>query len=190
MPGFPTRPAVVLLAALLCLAACAPTATVSVGPTATTRPAPTATPSVAPAPTPTNVPAGWKVLDTPHLSLAYPSVWTTQTTADNAGNVRYFLSPPAPQPTRVTVLVQPQGDVSPYCLSATSGAQHTTFAGLPMTFLLMDNNNTLRSWLFANRQRTLYSLQADDVQADATTQAEDEAILATFRPDNATPWSC
>ena len=59
-----------------------------------------------------------------------------------------------------------------------------------MTFLLMDNNNTLRSWLFANRQRTLYSLQADDVQADATTQAEDEAILATFRPDNATPWSC
>ncbi len=48
----------------------------------------------------------------------------------------------------------------------------------------------LRAWFFANTQHTLYVLDADDTQADAATQAQDEAILGTFRPDNAAPWSC
>jgi hypothetical protein len=93
---------------------------------------------------------------------------------------------------RVTVLVQPQGDMSRYCLRATAGAQLLTFAGLPMTYLLLGDGNgtSLRSWLFANGQRTLYALQADDVQAGAAVQAQDEAILSTFRSDNANPWSC
>lgn len=84
----------------------------------------------------------------------------------------------------------PQADVSPYYSSPTSGAQHTTSAGLPMTYLLTGAGNTLRTWLFANKPRTFYSLQAQDTQASASLQAQDGAILATFRPDNTDPWSC
>ena len=62
MPRFPNRPALALLAALLCLAACAPTATVNVSPramattrpTATTRPVVAATATATPAPPPVN----------------------------------------------------------------------------------------------------------------------------------------
>lgn len=37
---------------------------------------------------------------------------------------------------------------------------------------------------------TLYVLDADDTQAGTAAQAQDEAILGTFRPDDAAPWSC
>ncbi|MGZ6285884.1 MAG: hypothetical protein ACXWQ5_21665 [Ktedonobacterales bacterium] len=151
-------------------------------------PAPTATPTLAVTSQPTNVPAGWKVLETDYFSLAYPPDWTTQTQMGNNGP-RYFFAPPSQQ-SQVIVAATPQGDVSPYCLSAASGAQHMTLAGLPMTYLLTGAGNTLRTWLFANKQRTFYSLQAQDTQAPASLQAQDEALLATFRPDNADPWSC
>lgn len=189
MPRFPTRPTLALVGALalLCLAACVPTATVSVSPTVTATTPPTATPTLVLAPTPANVPAGWQVLATTHFSLAYPPDWTIQTLS--GGDPRYFIVSPTKQ-SQVILEAQPQGDVSPYCLSAISGAQHTTFAGLPMTYLLTGEGNGLRTWYFANAQHTLYLQDADDTQADAATQAQDEAILGTFRPDDADPWSC
>ena len=186
MLRFRTRPALALLCALLYLTACTSPAVGSVSPTATATvpPAPTATP-IPVASTPTNVPAGWKVLVTTYFSLAYPPDWTMQILS----GPRYFISPPSQQ-SQLIVVATPQGDVSPYCYSATSGARHTTLAGLPMTYLLTGEGDTLRTWLFANTQRTFYSLQAQDTQAPASLQAQDEAILATFRPDNAGPWSC
>jgi len=37
---------------------------------------------------------------------------------------------------------------------------------------------------------TLYVLDADDTQGGTAAQAQDEAILGTFRPDDAAPWRC
>lgn len=178
--------------ALLCLAACVPTATVSVPPTVSVSPSPTATtpPTATPAPvlapTPADVPAGWQVLATEHFSLAYPPDWTIQPPSDNPA---YFIVSPTRQ-SELIVDVQPQGDVSRYCLPAASGAKHTTFASLSMTYLITGEGDSLRTWYFANAQHTLYGLDAEDTQADAATQAQDEAILSTFRPDNADPWQC
>jgi hypothetical protein len=197
MPRLPTRPALVLLGALLCLAACTPTATVSVGPTATTPPYPTALPTatleVAPAPTPTNVPAGWSVLAGLHLSLAYPPEWAVRTIPPHEGLTftDYILALPAnSQDLFVVAQVQPRAaDLSPYCAPGASW-QRATLAGLPMAFAVTGAGRPVRAWTFANAQHTLYTLYTDDTQADAATQAQDEAILATFRPDNATPWRC
>jgi len=184
MPRLPARLALALLGILVCLAACVPAAVRRPSTAATTPPAPTPAP-LALAPTPASVAAGWLVLDTPYFSLAYPPNWTTLTLS----GPRYFIKPPTRQ-SQVIVVAQPQSDVSPYCLAASSGARHTTFARLPMTYLLSGQGNDLRTWIFANAQRTLYSLQAEDAHADAATQAADTALLDTFHPDNAVPWRC
>jgi hypothetical protein len=175
--------------ALLCLAVCTPTATASVVPTATaTTPlALTATRTPVLASAPTNVPSGWKVLATTDFSLAYPPDWTTQLWPDGG----YAIETPTQQP-QVIVTAKPKGDVSPYCRPDSPGAQQTTFAGLPMKYMLDGRGaaDPVRLRLFANAQHTCYLLQADDFSAGAAMQAQDEAILATFRPDEATPWSC
>jgi hypothetical protein len=193
MPRFPTQSTLALLGALLCLAACAPTATVRVPPTPTTPPAPTATPTLAPAPTPTNVPAGWAVLDTAHFSLAYPPDWTPQTYPQQDGSVLYVITAPDKQ-AGVRVSVQEHVPTStiggPYCVPANGDIQHTTLAGLPMAYMLSGEGLFMRTWTFANAQSTVFTLDAEDAQSSSATKAQDEAILATFRPDNVTPWSC
>jgi hypothetical protein len=190
--------AVALVGALLCLAACSPTATVSAVAAATRPPAPTAspTPTRATAPTPTNVPDGWAVLVTPHFSLAYPPGWTPQTTPQSEWTVLYTLVPPSAssQTPPVTVLVQEQvpspaiGD--PYCMPADGNLQHTTLANLPMAYMLSGEGQADRVWVFANAQRTVYGVSAGDAQSSSAIKAQDDAILATFRPDNADPWPC
>lgn len=192
MPRLPIRPTLALLGALalLGLAACAPTATGSVSATrtATLPSVPTATPTPALAPTPTNVPAGWKVLQTTHFSLAYPP----DLTAQSSDGESYTVETSAQQP-RVIVTAQPKGTVTPYCRLASPDAQQTTLAGLPMKYILDGRGPTadpVRLWLFANAQQTYYLLEADDFKADAATKAQDEAIFATFHPDNADPWKC
>jgi hypothetical protein len=143
------------------------------------------------APTPTNAPAGWKVLTTTHFSLAYPPDWTPDTVA--VDEQMYVIWAPAKR-SAVQVIAFPRAGVTtyltPYCRPESEGAHPTTFANLPMTFKLTGLGNTVRVWRFANAQQTLYLLSTGDTVADAATQAQDEAILATFRPDNATPWQC
>lgn len=58
-----------------------------------------------------------------------------------------------------------------------------------MTCMLTGEGLTMRTWTFANTQQPVDMLGADVAQ-DATSRAQDEAILGTFRPDNAIPWSC
>jgi hypothetical protein len=48
----------------------------------------------------------------------------------------------------------------------------------------------MRSWAFVNAHLTLYTLDAADAQGTAAVQAQDDSVLATFRPDNAEPWKC
>ncbi len=47
-----------------------------------------------------------------------------------------------------------------------------------------------REWYFVNAQGTAFTLDADDTQNGSAIQAQDDATFATFRPDNATPWTC
>jgi hypothetical protein len=205
MPRLPTRPALVLLGALLCLAACAPTATVSVPPTATvsvpptpTTP-PTATPTLVPAPTPTNVPSGWLVLSGQHFSLAYPPGWSVQMPETNTGATIYFLAPPPSshdQGVEVEVFQVPQSvgseGMPPYCFGpGQDGLKRVLLAGIPMAYQFgIGEGADMRSWNFVNAQRTHYTLDADDAHGTAMVQAQDDRILATFRPDNVTPWQC
>lgn len=196
MPRVSTRHILALLGALIlvCLAACAPTASVSVSPTATTPPAPTTTPTLAPAPTPTNVPSGWLVLAGEHFSLAYPPGWTPQTAPQQDGSVLYTIAPPDAQTAPVRVMVQanvPSSTISsPYCMPASSDIQRTTLAGLAMTFMLSGEGQLDRTWAFANAQRTVFVLAVGDAQSGDAARAQSDAILATFRPDDSTPWGC
>ena len=160
--------------------------------TATSTPAPTATPTLAPVPTPANVPAGWVVLDTPHFSLAYPSGWGSHTLPQQDGSMLYLVSAPGDQ-MAVRVLVQEQvqdPSIGAYCAPVSGDVRHVTLAGLPMTYAVSGEGQAMRAWVFANAQRTVFALDASDAQSGGANQAEDDAILATFRPDNATPWRC
>jgi hypothetical protein len=193
MPRWPTRPSVGFLGALLCLAACAPTTTVSLVPTATTLPTPAATPTSVLAPTPISVPSGWQVLATTHFSMAYPPTWTVEGAPD-APVPSYIIWAPAKQFAVQVMVVPPaevpQAELTLYCLPESAGARHTTLANLPMTVQLTGLDNTVGVWRFVNAQQTLYLLEAGGVGASPAVQAQDTAIFATFRPDNATPWHC
>ncbi len=187
MPRFLTRPALALLGvlALLCLAACTPTA----------RPATVechAPLRCAPTVAPVRIPAGWKVLTRPHFRLAYPPDWTTSPSdpaLEEAVHTDYIIATPAGH-VRLDVSALEKTDVLAYCPVATPDTlppQPTTLAGLPMRFQLIDS---VRWWWFLNAQRTSYQLRASDYEASAAIKAQDDAILGTFRPDNVTPWQC
>lgn len=190
MPRFLTRPALALLGvlALLSLAACTSTAR----PAAVECHAPLlCAPTVPPAP----VPAGWKVLATPHFRIAYPPDWTTFPMGgagqEDAVHTGYYIATPDPGGhVQLSVSALANVDVSAFCPVATPDTlppQQTTLAGLPMRYQLIES---VRWWWFLNAQRTAYTLRASDFDAGAATQAQDDAILATFRPDNGTPWRC
>lgn len=196
MPRVPSRSALALLGALLCLAACAPTATVKAHPTPTATvnafATSTTTPSPFEAPTPTNVPAGWRVLATTYFSLAYPPDWMPQTDGPSTG--QFVIWAPSRQDA-VTVNVVLHVEVPPmeltlYCQPQREGARHTTLANLPMSLQVTGLANSVRVWRFVNAQQTLYQLSVGDALTDTATQARHEAIFATFRPNIATPWHC
>jgi len=56
--------------------------------------------------------------------------------------------------------------------------------------LVGEEGGVKRDWYFVNTQGTGYELVADDTQLSSAIQAQNYAILATFRPDDAAPWSC
>lgn len=192
MPRLSLRLALPLLCASALLSACAPAAAVSVAATATPA-APTPTATLAPAPTPTNVPDGWLVLDTTHFSIAYPSDWTAKTIPQMDGSMYYLITPPTSDPqypsVSVSVTTADPYAKSRYCTSS-ADIQRTTLAGLPMTFMISGEGSLDRSWGFSNTQQTSFGLAASDAQDGSDVQAQDDAILATFRPDNADPWTC
>lgn len=196
MPRVPSWAALAILGALLCLAACAPTATVNASPTTTatvnTPPRPTATSTPFVASTPTNVPTGWSVLATTYFSLAYPPDWTPETGGSSTG--QFVIWAPAHQgAVVVNVVLQakvPPMELTLYCQPQSEDARHTTLANLPMSLQDTGLAHSVRVWRFVNAQQTLYLLSTGDALADAATQARHEAIFATFRPNIATPWHC
>ncbi|HEX8730568.1 MAG TPA: hypothetical protein VF725_00800 [Ktedonobacterales bacterium] len=195
MPRVPARPALTLLGALLCLAACAPAATIHASATATATPAPafaTVTPTPPPVlvPPPATIPAGWAVLATPLFSLAYPPDWTVETQMENQD---YVIMSPSNGPN-VLVTSVANADIATYgtlyCQPASGGARPTTFAHLPMTFRRVGLAGAVREWVFVSARKTVYNLTSGDAMATAAIQSQDAAILSTFRPDDSTPWNC
>jgi hypothetical protein len=194
MPRLLTQLPLALLGmlALLCLAACTPTA----------RPATVGRAPTVPTVPPACVPAGWKVLATPHFRLAYPPDWTTFSEFDAAQEAAtpitgYSIATPERHGhAQLYVSALQRVDVSDFCRAPnpqTQPPQATTLAGLPMRYLLVPYPNgggVVRMWGFLNAQKTAYTLRASDGDASAATQAQDDAILATFRPDNTTAWQC
>ncbi|MDE3231204.1 MAG: hypothetical protein KGO05_15100 [Chloroflexota bacterium] len=83
------------------------------------------------------------------------------------------------------------GGTASYCAPA-NGQQKVTLGGAPMLYGLSgeEGGGMKRSWFFVNAQDTAFALDADDTQSAAAIQEQDNAILATFRPDSATPWPC
>jgi hypothetical protein len=131
----------------------------------------------------------------PHFSLAYPLGWTveTQPPDDVYPYTIYFILLPSGAASAVRLSVQPHAQSSyltAYCAPVSADWQHLTFAGLPMGYTLTGEGSAMRSWYFVNARGTAYSLQASDANADVATQVQDEAILATFRPDIANPLKC
>jgi hypothetical protein len=177
--------------ALLCLAACTPAAR---GPAATATP----TSHVMPA----HVPSGWQVLATPHFGLAYPPDWTLAVDT-LTGTAQYYIKSPDHQ-VRLDVSASPSLDPpnvayaqlchptpTPVETPNTQQFHPTTLAGLPMQYQLVPYAyGMMRSWEFWNAQYTIFYLSAYDGDASAAIQAQNEAILATFRPDDVTPLQC
>lgn len=158
-------------------AAPTPTATVAPAPTATTAPGP---------PTPTNVPAGWQVYTGTHFTIAYPANWTHSTSPHQQGLQGEGLVLSSPEHTGIITVVESYG----YSQSALQSWCHFSgtyrmLAGIRMQFVIGEGD--IRYWSFANSNSVLYDLSAFDMRWPPEVQALDDSILATFRPDNATP---
>jgi hypothetical protein len=125
--------------------------------------------------------------------MAYPPNWTVEGATDVPAQSYVIWAPAKQSAVQVFVVPQaevPQAEMTFYCQPESSGARHTTLANLPMTFQLTGLDNSVGVWRFVNSQQTLYLLEAGGVMASPAIQAQDTAIFTTFRPDDATPWSC
>lgn len=60
-----------------------------------------------------------------------------------------------------------------------------TLAGLPMRYSVVEGVH--RSWQFITTTGTSYQLSTNDGLASADVQAQDDAVLATFRSEVTTP---
>jgi hypothetical protein len=82
--------------------------------------------------------------------------------------------------------------MAPYCFGlGQQGVGRVTLAGLPMAYESgVGEGAFMRVWDFVNAQGTHFTLDAEDAHGAAAVQAQDDRILATFRPDNAIPWTC
>ncbi len=181
--------------ALLSLAACTPSAPTSAltsaTPTWTPYPIYTATPTATliPAATPTNVPAGWSVLDVHDFSIAFPQGTQHDYFPQPDSSLGYVIQPGVKliiQENQVAAVIK-----EAYCSPNTPNLHPVTFAGLPMIYgLVGEEGGNKRDWMFVDAQGTSYELIANDTTASSDLQAQDDAILATFRPADTTPWSC
>ncbi len=167
-------------------------ATPTVTSTSTTLPSPVPTTIPAgSAPTPTDVPAGWQVYVGPHFSVAYPAGWTVSPNpqGDNSPshpNVVYALAMPDGT-GHVSIGETDNVDAATIQSDFCAGqATIVTLAGLPMRYQV-NSGGVNRSWEFVTTQGTVYGLTTTDGNQSASSQAQDQAILATFTPEYTTP---
>jgi len=138
------------------------------------------------------VPAGWQVYSGPHFTIAYlaggsvTSSVQANSTAQRP-NVVYGIT--AQGKYAVTVNEQDNWDdatiQNDFCRNPTNDPT-VTLAGLPMRYST-GAGGAGRSWLFITDKGTVYGLGTDDGYAGKDVQAQDNAILATFRAEYTTP---
>lgn len=198
-------------AVLLALAACgAQSLSANAGDAPTNTPEPTITPWPTPTPkplppTPTNVPAGWQVyaVADAHFSIAYPGSMLfavrqnvqSSSTPSQRDVIYEFTSANTSEVDGTGMPIEMQigeGDgmspdvVQRICSETTVIAP---LAGLPMrqSPAQPPSGNRFRSWTFVTDRGTVYGLTLRDATASADIQAQDDQILATFRPQFTTP---
>lgn len=139
----------------------------------------------APAPTQTPVyaPAGWTAYRGDHFTIAYPTGWTEHQTTSNGGQSS-VIALTGPQPRDLIEVVETanvtQADVPAYCGAA--GQTPLQLAGLRVTYQVVEGVH--RTWTFVTDKQISYQLSTFDGDSSATMQAQSDAILATFRPDD------
>lgn len=178
-------PSLLLLAllAITTLAGCGASASATTSTTSTTAPN---TAGYLP-PTPTNVPAGWQVYSGPHFTIAYPSGWSTQSDNPPTGSMGLTISLQKPQGREIVVQElygYSDAQFKDMCKPLVGGTP-VRLATLPMTYQLFEG--VYRQWFFINSNRYSYMLEVLDGNQPQAAQAADDAVLATFRPDDPTP---
>lgn len=131
-----------------------------------------------------------------HFSLSVPTNWTvtavapsTLGSAPGVTSEGIELSSPSftggPYQLEITDYAHIPVDQlqSGYC--STTGTTAVTYAGLPMRYSVAEG--VYRTWQFVNSQGTSYFLSAMDATQPSSVQQANDAILATFKPDEATP---
>ena len=146
---------------------------------------PTATPVPVP-PTPTNVPAGWQVYFGTHFTIAYPANWTMMPSPHQQGLQGGGVTLSNQDNTGLVSVVESYG-YSQSELQALCQLDGTPkiLAGIQMKYVVGEGVH--RNWSFVNSNGIEYSLDALDATQPQDVQAVDDSILATFRPDDATP---
>jgi hypothetical protein len=146
---------------------------------------PGATPTYAP-PTPTNVPPGWQVFFGSHFTIALPPDWSLAgygaTQTGQMGRIYQFQNG---RHIMYVAVGETYGftpaELQDLCKQLASPVM---LAGIPMHYMLA--SGFYRGWFYINSQSHEYSLIAGDGALSSDTQATDDAILATFRPDDPT----
>lgn len=149
--------------------------------TTATMPPPTATATVP------GTPSGWSVYRGDHFTIAYPPQWSyTPIPPGQVGNdtlSSVVLNGPQPRAQiQINETTFTQDEFANFCTSA--GRTATQLAGLPMRYALIEGVH--RSWIFVSAERISYELSTFDGDWPANMQAQQNSILATFRPDDTT----
>jgi hypothetical protein len=147
---------------------------------------PSATPTYAP-PTPTNVPPGWQVYSGPHFTIALPPDWSfagyggMQTglmgQSHQFQNGRHIMYVAVGETYGFT-----PSQLQDLCKQVTESS--VVIAGIAMHYNVAGGMG--RGWFFINSQDHEYGLSAGDGLLAQDIRATDDAILATFRPDDPT----
>lgn len=131
-------------------------------------------------------PLGWNVYHGAHFTIAYPARWTAsnQATSGAQGVVVVLNGPQQRDQIEITETDSvPQDQIASDCSPAAGTPTH--LAGLPMSYQTAEGVH--RVWAFVSSAHVAYLLSALDADQPATLQAQHDAILATFRPDNTAP---
>jgi hypothetical protein len=163
-----------ILPMLLALSGCA---LPSVG--ATTTPPPAATTTVP------GTPPGWSIYHGAHFTIAYPPQWSASNPTTGAGQ-GVVLVLTGPQPRDQIEVIEDDGvtsdQVANYC--APTGGTPRPLAGLAMSYSTAEGVH--RVWVFVDNANSGYFLSTLDLDQSSAMQAQHDAILATFRPDDRT----
>jgi hypothetical protein len=122
-----------------------------------------------------------------HFTIAYPPGWTYTSQGVTSADPSVLVIFTGPQPrdqievTEVAGVTQAQ--VPDYC--TTTGAKQVHLAGLVMNYQVAEGVH--RVWSFFTSTHISYSLSALDADQSAAMQAQHDAILATFKPEDTAP---